>query len=150
MITFSPTASSCSRAKAISSMVAAADAGSTSPRGGRMPPGQPPGRRRSVRIVATDFVCKAVRNARRPPYNRGMQDVRDLLVRQLRGAYSGELAAAFAYRGHWRSVSDDGERERIRTIEAEEWHHRELVGAMLRQLGAKPNAVRELIIFTIG
>jgi len=79
-----------------------------------------------------------------------MQDVRDQLVRQLRGAYSGELAAAFAYRGHWRSVSDDGERGRIRTIEAEEWHHRELVGAMLRQLGAKPNAVRELIMFTIG
>ena len=79
-----------------------------------------------------------------------MHDARDRLIRQLQGAYSGELAAAFAYRGHWRSVSDDAEKERIRTIEAEEWHHRELVGAMLRQLGAKPGAVRELIMFTIG
>jgi hypothetical protein len=74
----------------------------------------------------------------------------DRLVRQLQGAYSGELAAAFAYRGHWRSLSDGADRERIRTIEAEEWHHRELVGAMLRQLGAKPRAVRELIMFAIG
>jgi hypothetical protein len=35
-------------------------------------------------------------------------------------AYSGELAAGLAYRGHWRSVRDAAERERIQTIEAEE------------------------------
>jgi rubrerythrin len=74
----------------------------------------------------------------------------DRLVRQLQSAYSGELAAAFAYRGHWRSLSDGEDRERIRTIEAEEWHHRELVGAMLRQLGAKPSWLRELVMFAIG
>ncbi|HEV3486149.1 MAG TPA: hypothetical protein VG106_12125, partial [Vicinamibacterales bacterium] len=70
-----------------------------------------------------------------------MQDDRSLLIRQLQGAYSGELAAGHAYRGHWRSVRDASERERIRVIEQEEWHHRELVGALLAQLGAKPNRV---------
>lgn len=72
------------------------------------------------------------------------------LIRQLQGAYSGELAAGFAYRGHWRSVSDPEERKRIRTIEAEEWHHRELVGEMLRTLGARPSRVREFVMFCIG
>jgi rubrerythrin len=72
------------------------------------------------------------------------------LVRQLQGAYSGELAAGYAYRGHWHSVRDAAERERIRAIEAEEWHHRELVGAMLRDLGARPNARREIVFYCIG
>jgi hypothetical protein len=72
------------------------------------------------------------------------------LIRQLRGAYSGELAAGYAYRGHWHSVRDAVERERIRVIEDEEWHHRKLVGELLAQLGAKPSRVREAIFFVIG
>jgi demethoxyubiquinone hydroxylase (CLK1/Coq7/Cat5 family) len=72
------------------------------------------------------------------------------LVRQLQGAYSGELAAAYAYRGHWKSIKDPADRERIRQIEADEWHHRELVGGLLRELGAGPNRLREAIFFTIG
>jgi len=72
------------------------------------------------------------------------------LITQLQHAYSGELAAAYAYRGHWRSVKDPGERERIRTIENEEWHHRELVGAMLRDLGAAPLPMREVRFLIIG
>src|ERR1043166_7290825 len=72
------------------------------------------------------------------------------LVCQLQGAYSGELAAGYAYRGHWHSVRDTAERERIRAIEAEEWHHRELVGAMLRDLGARPNWRREVVFYCIG
>ena len=79
-----------------------------------------------------------------------MADARDLLIRQLQGAYSGELAAGYAYRGHWRSVRDAAEIARIQQIEAEEWHHRELVGEMLRQLGAGPNRVREAIFWCIG
>jgi hypothetical protein len=77
-------------------------------------------------------------------------DPRRLLVRQLQGAYSGELAAGFAYAGHWRSVKDPAERARIQEIEAEEWHHRRLVGDMLRDLGGRPNKVREVIFWTIG
>jgi ubiquinone biosynthesis protein COQ7 len=79
-----------------------------------------------------------------------VKDDRALLIRQLRGAYSGELAAGYAYRGHWRSVRDAAERERIRVIEDEEWHHRKLVGELLAQLGAKPSRVREAIFFVIG
>jgi hypothetical protein len=72
------------------------------------------------------------------------------LIRQLQNAYSGELAAAFAYRGHWHSVSDAGERTRIHQIEVEEWHHRDLVGGLLRDLGAKPRRMRETVFYVIG
>jgi hypothetical protein len=72
------------------------------------------------------------------------------LIRQLQGAYSGELAAGYAYRGHWHSVRDSADRTRIREIEADEWHHRELVGGMLRELGATPNRIREIVFWCIG
>jgi rubrerythrin len=72
------------------------------------------------------------------------------LIKQLQGACSGELAAGYAYRGHWRSVRDEAQRARIQVIEAEEWHHRELVIDLLRQLGARPNALREAIFWLIG
>ncbi len=77
-------------------------------------------------------------------------NTRDSLIRVLRSAYSGELAAGFAYAGHWRSVSNPDEQERIRTIEAEEWHHRELVGHMLQKLGAGPSRLREFVFRSIG
>lgn len=72
------------------------------------------------------------------------------LVAILRLACSGELAAALAYRGHWHAVRDPADRERIRRIEAEEWHHRELVGAMLAGLGAAPAPTRERRARLIG
>lgn len=75
---------------------------------------------------------------------------REALIRVLQAAYSGELAAGFAYAGHWRSVADPGERERIKAIEAEEWHHRELVGEILAKLGAGPSRTREFVFRTIG
>jgi demethoxyubiquinone hydroxylase (CLK1/Coq7/Cat5 family) len=75
---------------------------------------------------------------------------RERLVAQLQLAYSGELAAGYAYRGHWRSLKDPGERTRIREIEEEEWHHRRLVGDMLRGLEASPRRAREVVFLTIG
>jgi rubrerythrin len=75
---------------------------------------------------------------------------RSRLIRILQHAYSGERAAAYAYRGHWRAMSDPGERERIARIEAEEWHHREQVGGLLRELGAGPLRARELRALVIG
>jgi demethoxyubiquinone hydroxylase (CLK1/Coq7/Cat5 family) len=74
----------------------------------------------------------------------------DDLVAILRLAYSGELAAALAYRGHWKSVSDAEDRQRIRQIEEEEWRHRDLVGAMLRDLGESPGRLREVRAWLIG
>ena len=72
------------------------------------------------------------------------------LIRQLQGACSGELAAGHAYRGHWRSLRDEGERDRVRAVEAEEWHHRALVKGLLRQLGARPSPIREVLFWLIG
>ena len=72
------------------------------------------------------------------------------LIGILQLAYSGELAAAYAYRGHWKSVSDPEERRRIEEIENEEWHHRKLVGEMLQSLDAEPNKSREMRATVLG
>lgn len=72
------------------------------------------------------------------------------LVRLLQLAHSGEKAAAYAYAGHWRSVRQPADRERIRTIEAEEWDHRRRVHRMLVGLGARPAPVREARMAVIG
>ena len=75
---------------------------------------------------------------------------REALIHVLQSAYSGELAAGFAYAGHWRSVRNAEERDRIKSIEAEEWRHRELVGGLLLSLGAGPSPSREFIFRVIG
>ena len=72
------------------------------------------------------------------------------LIAILQLAYSGERAAGYAYRGHWLSVIDTGERARIKEIENEEWHHRELIGEMLRSLHAEPSRFRETRALVIG
>jgi rubrerythrin len=78
------------------------------------------------------------------------QQHQNKLIALLRVAYSAELAAAFAYRGHWHSVSDATERERILQIENEEWHHRDLVGQMLKKLETNPSRARELRANIVG
>ena len=77
-------------------------------------------------------------------------DSQQKLIALLQLAYSAERAAAYAYRGHWHSVVDTNERARIRQIENEEWHHRELVGGMLEELGAHPDSKREIRSVLIG
>ncbi|MDQ2922385.1 MAG: demethoxyubiquinone hydroxylase family protein, partial [Acidobacteriota bacterium] len=72
------------------------------------------------------------------------------LTTRLQVAYSGERAAGYAYRGHWHSVANEEERVRIKQIEDEEWHHRELVGEMLRRLDAHPSSLREIRALIIG
>lgn len=80
-----------------------------------------------------------------------MPDSRTRLIHVLRSACSGELAAVHAYRGHGASLPANApERERIRVIEAEEWHHRELVIGLLTELGAKPSRKRDAVFFCIG
>ena len=77
-------------------------------------------------------------------------EIRKKLITLLQLAYSAEQAAAYAYRGHWHSVVDGSERAHIKQIEDEEWHHRELVGEMLAQLGAYPNRQREIRSLLLG
>ena len=77
--------------------------------------------------------------------------VRRVLVRGLQDAHAGELAAAYAYRGHWKSLRRRPvARDEVRRIEAAEWHHRALVAAMLAELGGRPRARRELLMGAIG
>lgn len=71
-------------------------------------------------------------------------------MKLLRLAYSGELAAAYAYAGHWRSVKDADLRARIQQIEKEEWEHRATVGEILAALDEKPQVWRELMMTVIG
>ena len=75
---------------------------------------------------------------------------RQELVRILQGAYSGELAAGLAYRGHWESVKSTDDRSAIRKIEGEEAVHRQRVGEILARLGARPLKFREAKMRVIG
>lgn len=75
---------------------------------------------------------------------------RQHLIRILQSAYSGEVAAAYAYRGHWKSLRESPEKQRIKDIEAEEWDHRRRVGEWLVTLNAKPRAFRDKVFWTIG
>src|SRR5262245_22913297 len=77
-------------------------------------------------------------------------DSRQKLIAILQLAYSGELAAAYAYRGHWHSVSLQEERDSIRAIEEDEWRHRRFVGEMLKGLGSGPNKIREIRATIVG
>ena len=73
------------------------------------------------------------------------------LVRVLQDAHAGELAAAYAYRAHWRSLHRRPEaRAEVRRIEGTEWHHRNLVADMLVELGAGPRRPREVLMASIG
>lgn len=79
-----------------------------------------------------------------------MNDARKNLIRILQNAHAGELAAAYAYRGHWKSVRNIDEKESIKKIEAEEWEHRENVRKWLSELNAEPRKFREAVFWTIG
>ena len=78
------------------------------------------------------------------------QGHRHHLIHILQGAYSGELAAGFAYRGHWKSVKNAHERAAIQKIEREEWVHRKRVGEMLVSLDSAPQKFREAKLWVIG
>lgn len=72
------------------------------------------------------------------------------LVSLLQRAHAGELAAALAYRGHWRSLPPGADREAIRRIEREELDHRRGVGEMLSAMGARPSRRREAVFRLVG
>ncbi len=76
--------------------------------------------------------------------------VRARLVRILQDAHAGELAAAYAYRAHWKSLGHPAERDEVRRIEGAEWHHRRLVADMLAELGFGPRRRREIAMGSIG
>jgi demethoxyubiquinone hydroxylase (CLK1/Coq7/Cat5 family) len=78
------------------------------------------------------------------------KSARQNLIRILQNAHAGEFAAAYAYRGHWKSLRESAEKEHIKKIEAEEWAHRANVRKWLTELGAAPRPVREAVFWAIG
>lgn len=72
------------------------------------------------------------------------------LIRLLQNAYSGELAAYYAYEGHQLSVRDAVEKSEIIKIRDEEWEHRETVGRMLAELGTTGRPRREFLMKCVG
>ncbi len=79
-----------------------------------------------------------------------MNTARAKLVDLLQRAYSGELGAALAYNGHWKSVQSRTERDEIRKIEEDELRHRRHVGEILAELGERPDPRRERKLRIIG
>lgn len=75
---------------------------------------------------------------------------RDCLIEVLRHAHSGETAAIFAYRGHWKSVRDPEERQRLQQIEQDEKDHLEIVARYLAELGVGSNPRRDRVFWWIG
>ena len=72
------------------------------------------------------------------------------LIEILQHAYSGELAAALAYGGHWKSLNDETERAEVKRIEEDELHHRARIGQMLTELNAAPDPRLEHKLRRIG
>ena len=72
------------------------------------------------------------------------------LIRILQRAYSGEMAAAYAYRGHWKSLKKSAEKLCLQRIEYEEWIHREKVGRILNDLESAPLRLREIRMLATG
>lgn len=78
------------------------------------------------------------------------KEAKKKLIRILQNAHAGEMAAAFAYRGHWKSLKESPEKKEIKHIEAEEWKHRQCVFSWLKKLEAEPKPWREKVFWTIG
>ncbi len=78
------------------------------------------------------------------------REAKTKLIEILQHAYSGELGAIHAYRGHWKSVSNLEEKKKIREIEQEEVAHRECIGIMLCKLSAKPISKQERLMELVG
>jgi RimJ/RimL family protein N-acetyltransferase len=80
-----------------------------------------------------------------------LDEVRSKLIRVLQDAHAGELAAAYAYRAHWKSLRRRPEaRAEVKRIEGTEWQHRRLVRVMLDALGARPRRSREVAMASTG
>jgi demethoxyubiquinone hydroxylase (CLK1/Coq7/Cat5 family) len=68
----------------------------------------------------------------------------------LQKAHAAEWAAYHAYEGHWRSVSDEEEREEIRSIASEELSHIGEIKAILKKFNSQPSERRDRIYTYLG
>lgn len=72
------------------------------------------------------------------------------LIPLLRLAHAAERAAAYAYRGHARSLRTGALATAVQRIEADEWEHRANVLRLLTRLGARPSRWLEWKYAIIG
>jgi demethoxyubiquinone hydroxylase (CLK1/Coq7/Cat5 family) len=79
-----------------------------------------------------------------------MDEAKRKLTRLMQKAHAGERAAALAYRGHVRALTDASEIAAVRKIEDDEWRHRAELLAILAGFGASPIRTRELLFQAIG
>lgn len=101
--------------------------------------------------IATICMCAPLAVCLTRPYVTGVTwTPLESLVHVLKNAYSGELAAAYAYEGHRDSLSDQVQKDEIELIRLQELHHRQRVGEFLHLLGAEPCPRRERKFLRIG
>lgn len=72
------------------------------------------------------------------------------LIKALKKAHAGELAAYFAYEGHWKSVADHEEQMRLLSIQMDEMKHILTIRKFLRILETDSNAWLDFIYICIG
>lgn len=72
------------------------------------------------------------------------------LVDLLQMAYSAEKAAAFAYQGHAASLRDSKDKEDVRKIELDEWHHRQCVLELMNKYQVPVSKYYEIKFHVIG
>lgn len=72
------------------------------------------------------------------------------LVKALQAAYAGEMAAYFAYDGHWKSAKDQAEKIGILNIQTDELRHVMTIRKYLKMMGSHPARIRTFIFVCIG
>lgn len=72
------------------------------------------------------------------------------LVKALQDAHAGELAAYYAYQGHWESLKDPSERAALQEIQQDELEHIIFLSHYLNKMGFKPSPIKDFVWTTIG
>lgn len=72
------------------------------------------------------------------------------LVKALQDAHAGELAAYYAYQGHWESLKDPSERAALQEIQQDELEHIIFLSHYLEKMGFKTSRVKDFTWTCIG
>lgn len=72
------------------------------------------------------------------------------LRKALQVAYAGEMAAYFAYDGHWKAAKDQSEKIAILNIQTDELRHIMDLRKYLKNVGSKPARIRTFLMVMVG
>lgn len=76
--------------------------------------------------------------------------MKNKFIKMLQHAHAGELAAYYAYQGHWESLKNPKERAMVKWIQEEELEHVKEIEKMLYLMKAQPSKYRDFIFTVIG